>query len=271
VLDAVGDVLSQTYRELELIVVDDGSTDGTASVMASVADGRIRLVRHDRNRGLSAALNSGIAASQGELIARMDADDRTQPERIARQVALFAANPRLGVAGTGADFVELPNDVMTPFVGPANDLPLQRAMLSLNWIVHGSAMARRSALDAVGGYRAATEPAEDYDIWLRVSELYEIALVPERLYTYFKHKDSVSAKNLDRQRVAAARALDNAVARRAGRADDLGLRLDLDHARATLGRSRLALHHAAWAARLARRGRRADAAAVARRLLVSVL
>ena len=104
VRDAVRSVLGQTYKDFELLVIDDCSTDGTAAELERVADGddRLRIVRNDENVGLTRSLNRGLDEARGEYVARHDADDRSAPERLARQVAYLNANPDVAVVGTGA-------------------------------------------------------------------------------------------------------------------------------------------------------------------------
>jgi len=104
--EAVGSILGQTFADLELIVVDDGSTDGTAAVLASVRDPRLRVLRQPGNRGVGAAFNLALDEAAGELIATQDADDASAPTRLAAQVALLDANPDVVVAGTAHETID---------------------------------------------------------------------------------------------------------------------------------------------------------------------
>jgi len=94
--EAVSSVLAQGFRDLECIVVDDGSTDGTAAILATISDSRLRVIGQ-RNQGVSAARNAGIDAARGEIIAFLDGDDRWLPQRLARDVAIYDAEPRVGM------------------------------------------------------------------------------------------------------------------------------------------------------------------------------
>jgi glycosyltransferase involved in cell wall biosynthesis len=99
-VERVRSVLDQTFRDFEFMIVGDGSTDATASLIRSFADPRIRLVANERNLGLTRSLNRGFALANGELIARQDADDISAPERLPKQVAFLEEHPRVAVVGT---------------------------------------------------------------------------------------------------------------------------------------------------------------------------
>ena len=170
---AVESIRAQTLADWELIAVDDGSGDGTTELLAasSRADARIRLVRGPR-AGLVAALNAGLAAAAGRLIARMDADDEAHPERLAEQVRLLGSDPRLGLAACLVEFggdagrsagyalhVEWLNSLLDP-----EEIALNRFVESP--LAHPSVMFRRELVVSHGGYREGPFP-EDYELWLR--------------------------------------------------------------------------------------------------------
>lgn len=173
IVRAVESVRRQKLAEWELVVVDDGSTDGTRAWLqqAARADARIRLVAQPA-LGLVPALNAGLAAARGALIARMDADDECHPERLAAQAAFLAARPDLGLVsclvGFGGDraanhgyarHVDWLNSVVTP-----GQIALNRFIESP--LAHPSVMFRRELLARHGGYRDGDFP-EDYELWLR--------------------------------------------------------------------------------------------------------
>ncbi len=170
---AVESVRRQTFEEWELIVVDDGSTDGTVELLHSLAEVEPRLrVLTIAHAGLVAALNTGLAAARAPLIARLDADDEASPERLTEQVALLRARPELGLVGSLVEFggdreaqagyalhVDWINSLVTP-----EEIALNRFVESP--FAHPSVMFRRSLLETHGGYRAGDFP-EDYELWLR--------------------------------------------------------------------------------------------------------
>ena len=119
VAEAVTSVLGQTLADLELIVIDDGSSDDTAAALAAFRDGRLRLVRQDP-AGLTRSLNRGLGLARAPLVARLDADDTAQPDRLMRQAALLASRPDIGLVGTGALEVDAAGRAVGTIVPPAN-------------------------------------------------------------------------------------------------------------------------------------------------------
>jgi glycosyltransferase involved in cell wall biosynthesis len=163
---AVESILAQTLEDWELVVVDDGSRDGTADVVAAYGDERIRVLR-EAARGLPGALNRGIGAARAPLVARQDADDVSLPERLARQARFLEEHE--DVAVVGAAWRELGPDGR-PVTPRTRFVPgrLDEALVRFNPIVHTSAMFRREAVAAVGGYDESLPYAADYDLWLRL-------------------------------------------------------------------------------------------------------
>jgi glycosyltransferase involved in cell wall biosynthesis len=197
--EAVDSMLRQTFRDFELIAIDDGSTkDDTASVLDALArangDDRLRVVHLERNRGLAGALNHGISLARGRYIARQDHDDVSLPGRLEAQVQHLEAYPRCGLVGTRAE-IWIGN---TPTGGhhdhPPDNATLQFDLLTGNPFVHSSVMIRRSALDTVGVYSTddARQPPEDYELWSRIARQFEIANLPERLVIYREMPRSLS-------------------------------------------------------------------------------
>ena len=189
---AIESILAQTYPHFELVIVDDGSTDGTLRVIEGYADARIRVVRNPRNLGLSLTRNRGIEASRGEYIAILDSDDVALPERLAEQVAFLEANPGFGLVGSWAQPV---NRTGTP-AGPAWELPatpesIPSILLFHNYFVQSAVMLRKSALPAPA-YRTDFPPAEDYDLWVRISRHHKTWNLPKVLVHYRQHDSNIS-------------------------------------------------------------------------------
>jgi len=180
VSSAVASVLEQTLDDLELIVVDDGSTDGTPDLLAAVRDRRLRVTRQPR-AGLTAALARGLALARAPLIARLDADDVALPERLALQVAFLAAHPDVGLLGTAAREVDADGREIGVVRPPESDGALRRMLIRRNPFVHSSVMMRRAAAERAGGYDATIAVAQDYDLWMRLSRLVGLANLPDIL------------------------------------------------------------------------------------------
>lgn len=187
---AIESVLSQSFADLELIVVDDASGDSSVAVIEGFTDIRIRLIRNQQNLGLPATLNVGIAAASGEFIARQDQDDIALKDRLLKQVARMDDNPALGLLGTWAQI--LTEDATGSWQAsgehrhPPDDSSLRLRLLWNSPFVHSSVMMRAAVVRALGGYAAEPERVlpEDFDLWTRMAGAAEIGNVPEVLQQY---------------------------------------------------------------------------------------
>lgn len=217
---AIESLLSQSFADFELLVIDDGSSDGSAALVDGYAgrNPRIRLLRQE-NRGLIATLNRGLELASTDLVARMDADDLALPERFAKQMAYMRSHP--GTAVLGGSLVVIDDDgrqvESVPY--PVGVKEVAGRMAAGCAIAHPTVMMRRQVALAVGGYRAAYKHAEDYDLWLRILERADIDNLPDVLLRYRRHGGQVSARNVLRQAETAAIAREMALRRREGKPD----------------------------------------------------
>lgn len=218
--EAIASVLSQTLPDFEFIIVDDGSIDDSPALAARHAarDPRIRVLCLPPS-GIAVALNHGLAASRCDYIARLDADDTAEPERLARQFAVLEANPEVAVLGTDGHATDAAGAILHRFHTPTEPADIHRQLPSANCMVSPSVMMRRAAVLAVGGYRQATVPCEDYDLWLRLAERHALMNLPEPLIRYRFHDHQSSHSPLREPMEAAVRHA--AAERRAGRPDPL--------------------------------------------------
>jgi glycosyltransferase involved in cell wall biosynthesis len=180
VAEAVASVLGQTDGDLELIVIDDGSTDATPAQLAAVRDARLQVHRQART-GLTRALNRALGLARADLIARLDADDLALPERIAVQRAFLAAHPEVGLLGTAAREVDEAGAAVREVRPPADDVAIRRALIRANPFVHSSVMARRDVVARAGGYDERLAVAQDYDLWMRLARVTRLANLGEVL------------------------------------------------------------------------------------------
>ena len=191
--EAVGSILGQTYTDLELIVIDDGSEDETPTVLRAFDDPRVRVVRRP-HQGIAVARNHGIGLSRGRYIAQMDADDMSRPGRIASQVAFLDANPGCGMVGTWAEIWSGREKTQRVHAHPVENAHLKFELLLNNPFVQSSVMVRREVLDQVGLYStdSARQPPEDFELWSRIARQFEVANIPELLHVYREIQGSVS-------------------------------------------------------------------------------
>ncbi|MEO6697217.1 MAG: glycosyltransferase [Gammaproteobacteria bacterium] len=193
--EAVNSALGQTYRPVEVVVVNDGSTDGSAAVMASYGE-RIRVVRQ-ANAGLPAARNSGIRASRGQLFAFLDADDYWR-ENFLEQMARALTQTGAAVAYCGWRNVGLPDGRGKPFIPPDYEHEpdrLARLVGGVRWPVH-AALVRRDVAESVGGFDPKWTSCEDFAFWIRAATGYPLVRVPEVLAFYRHHGEQMTKNRL---------------------------------------------------------------------------
>lgn len=221
--EAIESVLAQTLADFELLILDDGSTDSSLEIIQPFAarDLRIRVVSRE-NCGLIASLNELLAMARAPLIARMDADDRCMPERLAKQVAFLDANPDHGVVGSLTRDID---ENGAPFPLDTADHPLTHeqflAHITLKGplLAHPTVMYRGAVVREAGGYHRAFRHCEDYDLWLRLAHRTRIANLPERLLYYRHYAGQVSNRHALEQQLGVAVSLIAYRERQAGRPD----------------------------------------------------
>lgn len=230
--EALDSVLTQTIRDIEVVVVDDGSTDTTPRILAGYASSDDRVVVHRQaNRGHGEALNAGLGLCRAPLVARLDADDVAEPHRLASQARFLDRNPTVAVVGGGLRFID---DAGHPFAEahyPLTNLEIRAAFEKMQTgIAHPAAMIRRGPLGQVQGYRGQFGASEDIDLWLRLMERFDLANLPDVVTRYRVHKEQATVRRLEHQSLCCVAAHLAARARRGGRPDPFeGLpAIDLD-------------------------------------------
>ena len=223
---AIDSITAQTFPAFELIVIDDGSSDGSLAIARRAADRDRRIaVLPLPHQGLASALNAGIAAARGRHLARMDADDCAAPTRLARQVAHFEAHPGCVVVGSAIEVVDAEDRRLGITHFPTAHADIVAALAGgRSGLAHPAVLMRRDAVAAVGGYRAGAFPSEDLDLWLRLRHHGEFANIDEPLLRYRRHPAAVGVRERGRQ-LAATRALVAEARAEAGRPPARRLRL----------------------------------------------
>ena len=220
---AIESILHQSSSDLEFLILDDGSTEASTKeflVEAATCDSRIRLCL-EPHRGLTPTLSRGIDLAQGDFIARQDADDWSEPERLEKQAAYLEAHPEAGLLGSAAWTHQHDGTALWPVHMPETEPQILAAFRTGNPFVHGSVMFRTVDARALGGYREELRCSQDYDFFWRLTEAAGAANLPEPLYHYRYSVGSVSASRAAEQAAAhqAARLL--AQARRCGEPEDV--------------------------------------------------
>ena len=202
--EAVESILAQTFRDFELLVIDDGSVDGSADIVASCADPRVRLVRNGKNLGLIATLNRGIELARGTYIVRMDCDDVSLPERLQRQVEFMETHPEVGVCGVW--YLEF-GDGVRRITRCAPDHDSIRCGTLFNPVVgHPTVILRRELLLKYGlRYDPDFGHAEDYRLWAEALRYCRFANIPEILLHYRLHPGQVTTVHAQQQMASAGR------------------------------------------------------------------
>jgi glycosyltransferase involved in cell wall biosynthesis len=181
--EAVDSILGQSFRDFELIAINDGSTDNSADILRSYQNPRLRFVENERNLGIIATLNRGLGMATGEYVARMDSDDVSLPERLAKQVAFMDAHPEVGVCGAWIRFIGDASPVTARY--PEKHESIRCQLLFSNALAHPTVIMRRALLERYSlRYRDEYRSAEDYDLWRRCAGLFQLHNLPEVLLHY---------------------------------------------------------------------------------------
>lgn len=213
--EAVDSVLAQSLPDFEFVIVNDGSTDRSREILESYRDERIVLV-HQENMGLTKSLNKGIALAKGKYIARQDADDRSYPERLATQSAFLASHPEIALVGSAVEVLSNGGKSLAIFRHPCESAEIKEALKKFSCFWHGSVMFKRDSFLALGGYDENFATAQDYDLWLRFNERYQLANLREPLYAYRFATNCITIRKMVSQHRLAGFARNRAAARAEG-------------------------------------------------------
>jgi glycosyltransferase involved in cell wall biosynthesis len=194
--EAIESVLDQTYENLEIIVVDDGSTDDSLAVVRGYGD-RLTVLQHPggANRGQSAAINLGLASSDGEYVAILDSDDYWALDKLEKQIAVMEADRSVGLVYGNARVVDAYGNLLYTRYGEHHEERNERGRILADcyFSVPSNALIRRAVLDKVGGFDETLRAAQDHDMAIRIAEATRLAYIPDVMFQYRRHDDSISA------------------------------------------------------------------------------
>lgn len=192
--DALGSVLRQTFTDFEVLIADDGSTDGTTALLAGFTDLRVRVLRLE-HRGISATMNAGLREARGRFIARLDSDDLWYAELLAEEVKCLEASPDVGVVYSKAQAMSADGTPREHYLGLPMRYP-DDSLLSLAWgdaTCNITILARRACFDSAGPYDETLRTHEDWDMWLRVAHQHRFAFLDQTLAQFREHDDSITS------------------------------------------------------------------------------
>jgi glycosyltransferase involved in cell wall biosynthesis len=189
--EALDSILTQTFDDLELIAVNDGSNDGSAEILEGCPDPRLIVVNQE-NAGVSKAINAGIDKARGEYIARMDADDRCRIDRFEIQARALDERPEVRIVSSWYEQIDSDGEVFRRLRMMTEPLVIRRHMLIGNCFLHAGMMIRAEVLREYDGFLPEATGAEDYDLWVRMGEEFNPVIIPEHLYQVRTHDARVT-------------------------------------------------------------------------------
>jgi glycosyltransferase involved in cell wall biosynthesis len=199
---AINSVLNQTYRDFELIVVDDASTDQTQRILEQMNDKRIKIIRHENNKGAPAARNTGIKASEGEFIGFLDDDDEWLPKKLEKQLRVFQTSVNdVGLVYTGFYFASGKNGSLLSQITPTLKGSIYPDLLRRNIPAGNTSLIRKHCFARCGLYDETLPSCQDWDMWIRISKFYKFDFVSEALSNVYVHGRQIST-NLNAKIVA---------------------------------------------------------------------
>lgn len=188
---AIQSILTQTFSNFELIIIDDGSTDESLAITQSFNDNRIKIIKNETNKGLVFSLNKGLNLAQGKYIGRMDADDISMPSRLEKQFTFLEQNPTYCMVGCSADIIDNTGKITSAWQVKTTIETINMELLFGSPFIHPSILIRNDVLREFG-YNTMFYPAEDYYLWFQILQKYKAANLPEKLLQYRLHNSNIS-------------------------------------------------------------------------------
>src|SRR4030042_607059 len=212
-MKAVNSILKQTYEDFEFLIINDGSSDRTKEILESYKDHRIKIINNEKNIGLTKSLNKGLNLAKGEYIARQDADDISLPRRLEIQVKFLDKKPDCALVGCAYYQINENGELGSIIKVLSKDSDIREGLKKQNWFGHGCIMMRKDAVQAVGGYDEKYKFSQDYDLWLRMAEVYKVANIEAPLFCWRSTPSGISKDKEAEQKYYANHAVSEATKR----------------------------------------------------------
>jgi glycosyltransferase involved in cell wall biosynthesis len=197
--DSIHSILHQSYKNIEFLIVNDGSTDKSAQVISSFTDKRIRVISNYGNKGLVFSLNQGLKEAKGEYIARMDADDIALRERLRKQINFLIAHPEISICGASIEAFDEEEENEVYFYPQTHEECVVHLLFN-TCFAHPTVIFRKSEIEKYNiQYKAEFFPAEDFELWSANGDKLKYANLPEVLYKYRVHDVQTSLARLESQ------------------------------------------------------------------------
>jgi glycosyltransferase involved in cell wall biosynthesis len=193
---SIRSILTQEFRDFEFIIVDDGSSDQSENIILSFDDPRICYISNGKNKGLIYSLNMAIARAKGKYIARIDADDLSEPTRLSRQTAFMETHPDVALCGTYYRIINRKGEIKELVRLPIHDRAIRTYLLFGNCFCHSSVMVKTTVIREYG-YSEDYPVCEDYDLWFRIALRHKVANLPFYETRYRIHGENISTKKRD--------------------------------------------------------------------------
>ncbi|BFD25168.1 MAG: glycosyltransferase [Candidatus Parcubacteria bacterium] len=193
---AIKSVLLQTYKDIELIIIDDASTDDTGILIGSLTDERIKYYKNNINLGISKSRNLGISMARGEYIAMLDSDDYwLDNNKLQKQLNIFNQDSRVGLVGTGIICFNEKGIKIKEDIFKTQDNSIRKKILFKNQFAQSSVLFKKEVFNLVAGYDESLVVCEDFDLWLKIGRNFRLANIGEPLVAYLIHNEGISKKN----------------------------------------------------------------------------
>jgi len=244
VAESIRSILDQTYEDWELIVINDCSSDNTPQIVERFCgdNSRVKLIHNKENLGLTKSLNIGLKHAEGEFIARLDADDVSEPLRLEKQINFLNIHPDNVLVGSGGYLIDESGHKVRKINVISRDSIIRKLMMRVNLFIHTSLLARRKVIEDAGGYREKFRYAQDYDLTLRLSDKYKLSNIPEYLVSLRILKTGITMQHHILQRIYADIARELAFERKEKGYDSYAL-IDIDAKINTMMRKNYGRYH----------------------------